>query len=161
GPAHLAPCGEAGIAYSLTLRRDVASAAADVDYRRRTSGVDRHSNIPGLAAHVAGGSGPLLTRHGVAGNPAGTKQRGPLAGGDAPAAQETRGATMRFWIREIAGWGLVLLGLYLFSYCLLMLVHGRVIESGPWTLVAIIVFRGGIHLLKVAVAARVCEQADA
>jgi hypothetical protein len=68
---------------------------------------------------------------------------------------------MRFWFREIAGWGLVLLGLYLFGYCLLMLVHGRVIESGPWTLVAIIVFRGGIHLLKVAVAARVCEQADA
>ena len=67
---------------------------------------------------------------------------------------------MRFWIREIAGWALVLLGLYVLFICLVFLVNSppRILTSGPLTLIGIIVFRGGIHLLKVAVAARVCLQ---
>jgi len=76
---------------------------------------------------------------------------------------------MRFWFREIAGWGLVALGLYMFYLAYGMLwgyvdpATGRerhmIIEAGQWSVLGIIVFRGGIHLLKVAVAARVCMQA--
>lgn len=65
-----------------------------------------------------------------------------------------------FWIREIAGWALIILGLWLFyvSYFVL-LRNGYIIQSGPTVLMGIVVFRGGIHFLKVAVAARVCQQA--
>ena len=71
-----------------------------------------------------------------------------------------------YWVREIAGWALVLLGLGCFY-----LAYGFFQEPvGPapqyfagfaTSLVGIIVFRGGIHLLKVAVAARVCLHANA
>jgi len=67
---------------------------------------------------------------------------------------------MRFWIREIAGWALIGLGLCMFLQCFLWLSVGRYIGAGSWTIIGIIVFRGGIHLLKVAVAARVCLQAS-
>lgn len=71
---------------------------------------------------------------------------------------------MRFWFRELAGWMLVLFGLYVFLVCIDALVNRMgaegptplIFESGPLTLIGIIIFRGGIHLLKVAVAARVC-----
>ena len=73
---------------------------------------------------------------------------------------------MRFWIRELAGWLLVGLGLYLFLVCLSILLDPgprgpMILEAGPITLIGVIVFRGGIHLLKVAVAARVCMEAQA
>jgi hypothetical protein len=76
---------------------------------------------------------------------------------------------MRFWTRELAGWVLVLLGLYVFLICLDILLNRvgpsgpapLLLESGPLTVIGIIVFRGGIHLLKVAVAARVCLHAQA
>jgi hypothetical protein len=66
---------------------------------------------------------------------------------------------MRFWIREIAGWVLLLLGLFVFyqSYWLLMVPdHARILEGFIMSLIGIILFRGGIHLLKIAVAAQVC-----
>ena len=65
-----------------------------------------------------------------------------------------------FWVREAAGWALLVLGLWLFylSYFVL-LKNGYIVQSGPTVLMGIVVFRGGIHLLKVAVAARVCQQA--
>jgi hypothetical protein len=65
---------------------------------------------------------------------------------------------MRFWVREVAGWLLVCLGLFLFYSCfaLLMTDRPRIFEAGPLTFIGFVVFRGGIHLLKVAVAARVC-----
>jgi hypothetical protein len=64
------------------------------------------------------------------------------------------------WIRELAGWLLIGLGLLVFLYALETLERGRPIEAGPATLIGIVVFRGGIHLLKVAVAARVCLRAQ-
>jgi len=75
---------------------------------------------------------------------------------------------MRFWFRELAGWLLVLLGLYVFLICMDILLNRvgprgpapLLLESGPLTLIGIIIFRGGIHLLKVAVAARVCLAAQ-
>jgi hypothetical protein len=67
---------------------------------------------------------------------------------------------MRFWWRELAGWFLILLSLYLFFVCYDMLLAGQVISAPPLSIVGIIIFRGGIHLLKVAVAARICWQAQ-
>ena len=70
---------------------------------------------------------------------------------------------MRFWWREVAGWALVLIGLLMFGVCFVILTsdpaYPRIVEAGPLTVIGIIVFRGGIHLLKVAVAARVCLEA--
>jgi hypothetical protein len=68
---------------------------------------------------------------------------------------------MRFWFREIAGWVLVLLGLLMFYECLDVLVlsdRHMIFEAGSLVLIGIFLFRGGIHLLKVAVAARICVQ---
>jgi hypothetical protein len=72
---------------------------------------------------------------------------------------------MRYWFREIAGWGLVALGLFIF-----LIVYGLCTQSLPerplyiqamtMTVIGIFVFRGGINVLKAAVAARVCQQAQ-
>ncbi len=67
---------------------------------------------------------------------------------------------MRFWIREIMGWLLVLAGLLLFYICLAILLgpHHEIVEATILSMLGIFVFRGGIHLLKVAVAARIAMQ---
>jgi hypothetical protein len=68
---------------------------------------------------------------------------------------------MRFWTREVAGWLLIILGLYLFYRCFELLTgpsHG-IVEAGVSSIVGIFLFRGGIHLLKVAVAAEICLNA--
>jgi hypothetical protein len=67
---------------------------------------------------------------------------------------------MRFWWRELAGWALVLLSLVVFFVCVWVLVVDphHVFESGPLAFIGFILFRGGIQLLKVAVAARICTQ---
>jgi hypothetical protein len=64
-----------------------------------------------------------------------------------------------FYVREVAGWALMVLGLWLFYQSYSLLMNRLIIQSGPTVLMGIVVFRGGIHLLKVAVAARVCQQA--
>lgn len=64
-----------------------------------------------------------------------------------------------YWIREIAGWVLLVLGLWLFYMSYVFVTNRSYVASGPTVLMGIVVFRGGIHLLKVAVAARVCQQA--
>jgi hypothetical protein len=70
---------------------------------------------------------------------------------------------MRYWFREIAGW--VLTGIGLFTFVLVYWLcnqhnEPRYVEAMTMTVVGIFVFRGGINLLKTAVAARVCEQAQ-
>jgi hypothetical protein len=65
---------------------------------------------------------------------------------------------MRFWVREAAGWLLIALGLYVFWLCYLLLQGHSILEAGPLAFIGFIIFRGGIHLLKVAVAARICLQ---
>jgi len=73
---------------------------------------------------------------------------------------------MRFWTREVAGWVLLALGLYVFYRSYTLLVEGSQftsryqIEGATLTVVGIFLFRGGIHLLKIAVAARVCMEAQ-
>jgi hypothetical protein len=61
---------------------------------------------------------------------------------------------MSYWAREVAGWVLILVGLIVFWNAYGLLLARRVFESGPLVFVGFIVFRGGIHLLKVAVAAQ-------
>jgi hypothetical protein len=76
----------------------------------------------------------------------------------------------RFWIREIMGWLLVLVGVYVLLVALAILLskppppgvsQPGLLETPAIVVIGIVVFRGGIHLLKVAVAARVCMAAQA
>lgn len=67
---------------------------------------------------------------------------------------------MRFWTREIAGWLSLLLGLFGFYVCYVLLMSRAIIEAGPMTLISIFLFRGGIQLLKMATAAGICLEAQ-
>ncbi len=66
---------------------------------------------------------------------------------------------LSFWMREIVGWLLVFASLGLFFYCFLLIQDRLPLEAGPLTIIGIVVFRGGIHLLKVSAAARICSEA--
>lgn len=73
---------------------------------------------------------------------------------------------LRFWVREVLGWLLVAFGLYIFLVLMANLLappptEPRILEAPIVGFFGVIVFRGGIHLLKVAVAARVCMQTQA
>ena len=63
---------------------------------------------------------------------------------------------MRFayWTREIAGWALIILGLAAFWNSYVMLMNKMIFQAGPTVFMGFIIFRGGIHVLKVAVAAQ-------
>jgi hypothetical protein len=61
---------------------------------------------------------------------------------------------MSYWAREIAGWLLIVIGLYTFYQVYDFLMRKRIFEVVPLAFVGFIIFRGGIHLLKVAVAAQ-------
>lgn len=69
---------------------------------------------------------------------------------------------MRFIIREIMGWALVLLGLGFFLLAFMFCAGRRplIFEGAIMAVIGVFVFRGGIHLLKVAVAARICSEAN-
>ena len=65
---------------------------------------------------------------------------------------------IRFWGRELMGWLLVFIGIGIFYLVIALMLNAgaEFIFEGPvLTMIGIIVFRGGIHLLKVAVAARI------
>jgi len=71
---------------------------------------------------------------------------------------------IRFWGREIVGWLLIALGLAIFYIVIdLLLRRGPeiLLDGHLYTIIGIFVFRGGIHLLKVAVAARIAMQVEA
>jgi hypothetical protein len=63
---------------------------------------------------------------------------------------------MRFayWTREIAGWALIVIGLATFWNSYVLLMNKMVFQAGPTVFMGFIIFRGGIHILKVAVAAQ-------
>lgn len=68
---------------------------------------------------------------------------------------------MSFWLRELMGWVLIAIGLAVFGLVMLHLIEGLVYQTMGMVVIGIFTFRGGIHLLKVALAARVCEEAAA
>ena len=67
--------------------------------------------------------------------------------------------TFTYWAREIAGWILVVAGLFAFVMAWGLLMNRRIFEAAPMTFIGFIVFRGGIHILKVAVAAQAARLA--
>jgi hypothetical protein len=67
---------------------------------------------------------------------------------------------MRYWLREIAGWLLVGVSLVMFYVAYEFCTAHFLLEAWPMVVGGIFVFRGGVHLLKVAVAARICNQAQ-
>src|SRR5262249_25994283 len=121
-------------------------------------------------------SSDVHSRHILARDARRTAPPVPLAGlGAAAGPAAAKGAAMRLW--EIAGWLLLAVGLLVFYRCYTLLVPSgtvmmvdpsdgreklvpappRIIEAGPLTVIGIFIFRGGIHLLKIAAAARVCR----
>ncbi len=69
----------------------------------------------------------------------------------------------RFIVRELAGWVLIGLGLFVFYVVYDFLSdreHPALLQTGPLVVIGVILFRGGLHLLKVAVAARLCLRAQ-
>ena len=67
---------------------------------------------------------------------------------------------MMFWVREIAGWLLVVAGLVMFVTVYDFLQGRLMVEGFILMIPAVFVFRGGIQLLRVAVAARICMHAQ-
>ena len=64
---------------------------------------------------------------------------------------------MFFIIRETAGWLLVVTALYLIQIALWTHIpRGDVVEAGIFVMASMFVFKGGIHLIRVATAARIC-----
>jgi hypothetical protein len=65
-------------------------------------------------------------------------------------------------LRELVGWLIIVLGLNIFRICFHYLDRRQVIEGLIAAIMGVLVFRGGLQLVKVAVAARafVREQAN-
>lgn len=67
---------------------------------------------------------------------------------------------MSVWLRELAGWVLLGTGLAAFAVCyFVFLLQRRVIEAAALAFMGFTVFRGGMHLLRIAVAARAAREA--
>lgn len=70
---------------------------------------------------------------------------------------------MIFWFRELAGWVLVALGVLVFYFTLGVLLTPAplLLEAIFLTVIGVMLFRGGIQMLKLSVAGRVCLRAQA
>ncbi|CAN5324144.1 hypothetical protein BH11PLA2_BH11PLA2_00940 [soil metagenome] len=66
---------------------------------------------------------------------------------------------MTLWLREILGWCLLGVGLAVFLLVYQSLMAKRIIDCVPLTFIGYTIFRGGLHLIKVATAARIAKQA--
>ncbi len=64
------------------------------------------------------------------------------------------------WFREILGWLLVLVGLYGFFMALGLIVNRQVIGGTVVGVLSVFMYRSGVGFLKMAVAARICQQAQ-
>ena len=68
-----------------------------------------------------------------------------------------------FWIREIAGWALVIFALFLIQTGLGYLSNldrPKVVEAGVVMLGALGVLRAGVFLIRISTAARICRADD-
>jgi len=65
-----------------------------------------------------------------------------------------------FWLREISGWVLTSLGIFMFFIVYEFCERRWIFEAGIFGILGVFVFRGGIHLLKVAIAARICVKSQ-
>lgn len=66
-----------------------------------------------------------------------------------------------FWLREIAGWLLVIVALYLMSLAVTHLSdldEPRVVEALIMTLASIGMLKAGILLIRISTAARICRK---
>ena len=67
---------------------------------------------------------------------------------------------MMFWIREIAGWGLVTVALGMVWLALLFAMNTdepKIVEAGVIMFGAMGVLRAGILLIRISTAARICR----
>ncbi|MFM7112736.1 MAG: hypothetical protein ACKO26_16480 [Planctomycetota bacterium] len=64
------------------------------------------------------------------------------------------------WIREILGWLMTLASLYGFFVALGLIVNRQVIGGGALGILSLFMYRSGVGFLKMAVAARICQQAQ-
>ena len=64
---------------------------------------------------------------------------------------------MFFWLREIAGWLLVLCALVVGRLALTYVASRQVVEAGVVVLLAIGVLRAGILLIRISTAARLSQ----
>ena len=65
---------------------------------------------------------------------------------------------MFFWLRELAGWGLILVALYLVRTGLVFISDmqsPRIVESAVVMLTALGILRAGVLLIRISTAARV------
>ncbi len=65
-----------------------------------------------------------------------------------------------FRIREVVGWLLVVFGLYLVGLALSYVSDRQLVEGAVVVSASFLVFRGGIHLVKVSTAAHICLTAS-
>ena len=64
---------------------------------------------------------------------------------------------MFFTIREVAGWLLIATSLYLINLALRTYIpRGDVVEAGLIVMASMFGFKGGVSLVRVATAARIC-----
>lgn len=64
------------------------------------------------------------------------------------------------WIQELAGWLLLLTGLYTFRICFSFLDNGQVVEAGVGGAIGFAMFRGGLSLVRLSVASRAINGAQ-
>ncbi len=76
-----------------------------------------------------------------------------------PLAKEEE-VMMFFWIREIAGWALVIFSLYLMRVAIVFVTDietPKIVESWRMMLAGLGVLRAGVLLIRVSTAARLCR----
>ncbi len=64
------------------------------------------------------------------------------------------------WLREIAGWALVLVGLYIVRICVLFVMDlesPRIIEASVLGFIALGVLRAGVLLIRISAATRIAS----
>ncbi|MCF7960415.1 MAG: hypothetical protein K9M08_06695 [Pirellula sp.] len=67
---------------------------------------------------------------------------------------------MFFWLRELAGWGLILVALYLVRTGLVFISDmqsPRIVESAVVMLTALGILKAGVLLIRISTAARVAK----